>query len=157
MSRTRTLFLASLVLPFTLRAQSAPSQAPTMLRNDAWRVTLTIFRSPGTGVMVGKGMFAAFVGHYPTAIPFNGEVKNLNFVRYGVTAYASPASRTSAYLSLSAASSLTKGWANSAMVDVGVRRMFTPRFSGQLGAAVLHAPSTNATRFNPTVGFGVHF
>lgn len=157
MKITRTLLLASFAVPFTLRAQSAPSATSPMLRDDAWRVTLTVFRSPGTGLMVSRGHFAAFAGHYPTVIPRDGVNRNTNFVRFGVAAYATPAARNSAYVSLSMASSLSRGWANSGLVDVGMRRMFTETLSGQLGVAVLHAPSTSATRVNPTVGFGVRF
>ena len=157
MSLARTVLLASLAIPLKLHAQSAPTQTSPMLQDGSWRVTLTLFRSPGTGLMVSKGHLAAFVGHYPTVIPRDGEIRNTNFIRFGVAAYATPEKRNSAYASASVGASLTRGWGNSVLLDVGMRRMFTSRFSGQLGVAALHAPSTSATRVNPTVGFGVQF
>jgi hypothetical protein len=158
MRRILALALVSL-LPALGRAQSptgAASNAPTVAAND-WRVTLTIFRSPGTGVQVSKGHFAAFVAHYPTVIKRDGAQRNTNFLRIGVAAYARPDARTSPYASLSFAPSLTRGWSNSMLADVGVRQRFGSRYSGQLGAAVLYAPASKQTRLNPTVGLGVHF
>lgn len=125
--------------------------------DHAWHVTLTIFRSPGTGLQIAKGHFAAFVAHYPTIIKRDGEQRNTNFVRVGVAAYARPDKGTSPYLSLSFAPSLTKGWSNSLLADVGARQRFGSRYSGQLGAALLYAPASRQTRFNPTVGLGVRF
>ncbi len=152
------LALVSLV-PALTQAQSvtgSPSVSPTVARND-WRVTLTIFRSPGTGVQISKGHLAAFAGYYPTVIKRDGEQRNTNFLRVGIAAYAKPNDRTSPYTSLSFAPSLTKGWSNSVLADVGVRQRFGSRYSGQLGAAVLYAPHTKQTRLNPTVGLGVQF
>jgi hypothetical protein len=123
----------------------------------AWHVTLTIFRSPGTGLQIAKGHFAAFVAHYPTIIKRDGEQRNTNFVRIGVAAYAKPEARTSPYASLSFAPSLTKGWSNSLLADVGARQRFGARYSAQLGAALLYAPASRQTRLNPTVGLGVQF
>ncbi len=128
-----------------------------IVRHDDWRVTLTIFRSPGTGIQLSRGHFAMFVAHYPTAIPRDGKIRNTEFIRTGVAYYLSPDATNSAYSSLSFGSSLTNGWANSGLLDIGARRMFTERLSGQLGVAVLHAPETKATRLNPTVGLGVRF
>jgi hypothetical protein len=133
-----------------------PADAPIVADNK-WRVTLTIFRSPGTGLQVSKGHFAAFVAHYPTIIKRDGEQRNTNFLRIGVAAYARPDARTSPYASLSFAPSLTKGWSNSVLADVGVRQRFGSRYSGQLGAAVLYAPASRQSRLNPTVGLGVRF
>jgi hypothetical protein len=150
-----SVLLAS--LPLAARAQSsAPQPASTLARND-WRVTVTVFRSPGTGLQISRGHLAAFVAHYPTIIKRDGEQRNTQFIRIGVAAYGRPGASTSPYVSLSYAPSLTKGWANSALFDVGARQRFGNRFSGQLGAAVLYAPETRQTRFNPTVGLGVQF
>ncbi len=160
----RTLLIATLCasLPLPARAQTAseapatPQRASTVASND-WRVTLTIFRSPGSGLQVSRGHLAAFVAHYPTIITRDGKQRNTQFIRIGVAAYARPDARTSPYVSLSYAPSLTKGWANSALFDVGARQRFGSRFSGQLGAAVLYAPETRQTRVNPTIGLGVQF
>jgi len=157
MSLARTVLLASLAIPLILRAQSAPTKTSPMLQAGSWRVTVTLFRSPGTGLMVSKGHLAGVVGHYPTVIPRQGEHRNANFIRFGVAVYATPEQPNSAYASASIGTSLSRGWANSVLLNVGVRRMFTSRFSGQLGVAVLHAPSTSASRVNPTIGFGVQF
>jgi hypothetical protein len=137
-------------------AQTSESQ-PTIERVDRWRATLTIFRSPGTGLQLSKGHLAVFVAHYPTVIERGGEDRNTNFIRMGAAYYIAPASGTSPYASLSIAPSLTKGWSNSGIADVGVRQMLGGRISGQLGVAVLYAPSTKETRVNPTVGLGVRF
>ncbi|QJR35558.1 hypothetical protein [Gemmatimonas groenlandica] len=158
----RTLWLCLIALaPFTAHAQSAaqasaPRRATTVARND-WRVTLTIFRSPGTGLQVSKGHLAAFVAHYPTVIKRDGAQRGTQFVRLGLAAYARPDARTSPYASVSFAPSLTKGWSNSALADVGARQRFGSRYSGQLGVALLYAPHTKQTRVNPTVGLGVRF
>lgn len=155
----RNLLLAALLasLPLSAGAQSSAPQPASTIAPDDWRVTVTLFRSPGTGVQVSRGHLAAFVAHYPTVIRRDGEQRGTQFVRIGVAAYARPDGRTSPYVSLSYAPSLTKGWANSALFDVGARQRFGNRYSGQLGAAVLYAPQGKQTRFNPTVGLGVQF
>lgn len=158
MRRFFRLALISIV-PHMLYAQSGDStmpKAPSAARDNDWHVTLTLFRSPGTGIQVAKGHLAAFVGFYPTVIERDGEQRNTNFVRLGVAAYASTG-RTSPYASVSFAPSLTKGWSNSGLVDAGMRHYFTRRFSGQLGAALLYAPGNKETRVNPTIGLGVRF
>ncbi len=135
------------------QANSAPSTS--MERPDQWRATVTIFRSPGTGLQLQRRHLALFLGFYPTVIKREGEQRNTNFIRLGAAYYAAPDARTSPYASLAFAPSLTKGWSNSVIADVGVRRMFTTRFSGQIGVAVLHAPESKQTRVNPTIGLGV--
>src|SRR5688500_11309321 len=137
-------------------AQSAEMQRPTRDASN-WRVTLTVFRSPGTGVQVSKGNFAGFLAHYPTVIKRDGELENIQFVRMGVAWYAAPDESNSPYLSLSFAPSLSRGWSNSSIVDAGLRHMFTERISGQLGVAMLYAPGSRETRVNPTIGLGVRF
>jgi hypothetical protein len=136
---------------------AAPVVDNAIVANNEWHVTLTIFRSPGTGLQISKGHFAAFVAHYPTIIKRDGEQRNTNFVRIGLAAYARPDARTSPYASLSFAPSLTKGWSNSLLADLGMRQRFRSRYSGQLGAALLYAPASRQTRLNPTVGLGVQF
>lgn len=155
--RFLTLFVLLLIAPLSVQAQTPNESASSMERADAWRATLTIFRSPGTGVQLSKGHLAVFAGHYPTVIKRDGENRDTQFLRVGVAYYLAPEARTSPYGSLSLAPTLSKGWSNSALADIGVRRHFTARFSGQLGVAVLHAPALHETRVNPTVGFGVHF
>lgn len=151
-----TLVLLALV-PYAAHAQSAEPPRPSMTGQQAWRATLTIFRSPGTGVQLSKGYLAVFLGHYPTVIKRDGEQRATQFVRMGVAYYVAPHAATSPYASLSFAPSLTRGWSNSGIADVGVRRMVTRRFSGQLGIAVLHAPGSHETRVSPTIGLGVRF
>jgi hypothetical protein len=155
----RFLLVATLgaTLSLPTRAQSTAPQRASTIAGDDWRVTMTLFRSPGSGVQISRGHLAAFVAHYPTVIKRNDKQRNTQFVRIGVAAYARPDARTSPYVSLSYAPSLTKGWANSALFDLGARQRLGNRFSGQLGAAVLYAPETRQTRFNPTVGLGVQF
>ena len=133
-------------------AQSSPTE-----RTDDWRVTLTVFRSPGTGLQLSKGSFAGFLAHYPTVIKRDGEVQNTQFLRIGLAWYAAPVASNSPYVSLSFAPSLSRGWSNSGIADAGVRHMFTERFSGQLGVAMLYAPGSRETRINPTIGLGVRF
>jgi hypothetical protein len=145
---------APMVAPRTVVDNAATDAADA---DNAWHVTLTIFRSPGTGLQIAKGHFAAFVAHYPTIIKRGGAQRNTNFVRVGLAAYARPHEGTSPYLSLSFAPSLTKGWSNSVLADVGARQRFGSRYSGQLGVALLYAPASRQTRFNPTVGLGVQF
>jgi hypothetical protein len=156
----RMLLVTALIAsyPQSARAQSsAPLPSPTITQDNDWRVTVTLFRSPGTGLQISRGHLAAFVAHYPTVFKRDGKQQGTQFVRIGVAAYARPDSRTSPYMSLSYAPSLTKGWANSALFDVGARQRFGNRYSGQLGAAVLYAPRGRQTRVNPTVGLGVQF
>ena len=155
----RMLLRAALIasLPPSAGAQSPAPQPASTITGDDWRVTLTLFRSPGSGVQVSRGHLAAFFAHYPTVIKRDGEQRGTQFIRIGVAAYGRPDASTSPYVSLSYAPSLTKGWANSALFDVGARQRFGNRYSGQLGAAVLYAPQSKQTRFNPTVGLGVQF
>ncbi len=148
------LSLALIAGPSVALAQPAP--APTA-SPDRWRVTMTLFRSPGTGLQVARGHLALFVAHYPTVILREGEQRTTHFIRAGGAYYVAPHAATSPYASLSIAPSLTKGWSTSALADVGVRRMFSRRYSGQIGVAVLHAPGLSATRVNPTIGLGRQF
>lgn len=148
--------LGTLIAPSLTAAQS-PRPEASIERGDRWSATITIFRSPGTGVQVSKGHLAAFIAHYPTVIKRDGQQRATEFLRIGGAYYAAPNAATSAYASLSFAPSLTSGWSNSAIADVGLRRFFSTRFSGQLGVALLHAPQSNETRVNPTIGFGVRF
>jgi hypothetical protein len=151
-----SIVLLSLI-SFAAGAQSADAPSPSMVRSGDWHVTLTLFRSPGTGLQVSKGHFAAFVGHYPTVIERDGERRTTHFLRMGASYYANPAGSNSPYASVSIAPSLTEGWPTSGIVDVGMRHFFGSRLSGQLGVATLYAPSIRATRLNPTVGMGVRF
>lgn len=155
----RLLLCAALIasLPPSAGAQSPALQPASTIASGDWRVTVTLFRSPGTGLQISRGHLAAFVAHYPTVIKRDGEQRGTQFIRIGVAAYGRPDARTSPYASLSYAPSLTKGWANSTLFDVGARQRFGNRYSGQLGAAVLYAPQSKQTRFNPTVGLGVQF
>jgi hypothetical protein len=156
----RILLVAALVvsLPLVANAQSsALKPTSTIANDDGWRVTATLFRSPGTGVQVSRGWLAAFVAHYPTVIKRDGKQRSTQFIRIGVAAYARPDARTSPYASVSFASSLTAGWANSALLDIGARQRFGDRYSAQLGAAMLYEPQGKRTRLNPTIGFGVRF
>ena len=154
----RSLFTLLLlaVSSFAAEAQSAEMQRPTEDASD-WRVTLTVFRSPGTGLQLSKGNFAGFLAHYPTVIKRDGELENIQFLRLGVAWYAAPDESNSPYVSLSIAPSLSRGWSNSGIADAGMRHMFTERISGQVGVAVLYAPGSRATRVNPTIGLGVRF
>lgn len=141
---------------------TSPAQSATVSPyswNGGWHVTMTIFRSPGTGIQVGRGPLALFVAHYPTAIvrDANRKMTTTHFVRAGVAAYLRPTDATSPYVSLSIAPSLSKDWTLSGMVDVGVRRRFSKTWSGQVGVAALRAPKIDATRLNPTVGLGISF
>jgi hypothetical protein len=155
---TRSLLFAALIAVATPAfAQNASLARPSNVQNDDWRVTLTIFRSPGTGLQLSRGHFAAFAAHYPTVIKRDGKQRDTQFLRFGVAAYAAPDARTSPYASLSFAPSLTKGWSNSGLADVGLRQQFTDRFNGQLGVALLYAPQSRETRVNPTIGLGVRF
>lgn len=150
------LFLTAAIAPKILAAQALRS-LPSIERPDQWRATITIFRSPGTGLMVSRGHFAAFVGHYPTVLKRIDGQRATQFIRFGAAYYVAPNAATSPYASLSLAPSLSKGWSNSGIADVGIRRMFTSKLSGQLGVALLYAPHSNETRLNPTVGLGVRF
>lgn len=151
------LALGLALLPVVGAGQTVATPNTPMERPDQWRATLTIFRSPGTGLQVQHGHLAAFLGFYPTVIKRDGGQRNTNFIRVGAAYYAAPDARTSPYASLAFAPSLTRGWSNSVIADVGVRRMFTARFSGQIGVAVLHEPRSNETRLNPTIGLGVRY
>ncbi len=155
----RILLCAALIasLPLSAGAQSPVPQPASTIARDDWRVTVTLFRSPGTGLQISRGQLAAFVAHNPTVIKRDGEQRGTQFIRIGVAAYGRPAASTSPYVSLSYAPSLTKGWTNSALFDVGARQRFGNRYSAQLGAALLYAPQSKQTRFNPTVGLGVQF
>ncbi len=155
--RVASLFLVLALSPVAAIAQSIEAPVRSAERPDRWRATVTIFRSPGTGVQLSKGHLATFIAHYPTIIKRGGENRNTNFIRVGAAYYLAPYASTSPYVSVSFAPSITKGWSNSAIADVGVRRNFTDRYSGQLGVALLHAPQTNQTRVNPTIGLGVRF
>lgn len=140
-------------------AQSLPSS--TAPARD-WRLSITIFRSPGTGVQLARGSFAVFAAHYPTIFDRGDgaprrDRPTTHFLRVGVARYLRADASTSPYVSLSVAPSLTRGWSTSGLLDVGVRRRFTGTLSGQLGAAVLHTPSRRVTRLNPTLGLGVTF
>lgn len=158
-----SLFTAAVLLMRApgLCAQSAAPAAPAPASGtaDRWHVTLTVFRSPGTGIQVGRGSLAVFVAHYPTILrrAANGDRPTTHFLRAGVAAYLRPEAGTSPYVSLSIAPSLSSDWTLSGLVDVGVRQRFTQRLSGQLGVAVLRAPKIDATRVNPTLGLGVSF
>jgi hypothetical protein len=143
--------------PLAAHAQSADASATAMVRSDDWRVTLTVFRSPGTGLQISRGHLAAYVAHYPTVIRRDGAQRNTNFLRVGMAYYVTPSAATSPYVSLAVAPSLTEGWSTSVIADVGMRHYFGDRYSGQLGVAVLNAPSAHATRVNPTIGMGVRF
>lgn len=147
-------------------ARSLPAQTPTPERTEAsstpaarasWRLTLTIFRSPGTGLQLARGPLAVFVAHYPTIFLRDGEQRTTHFVRLGVARYLRPDAATSPYVSVSVAPSLTRGWTTSGLLDVGVRRRLVSSLSGQLGVAALYAPAKRATRVNPTIGLGVAF
>lgn len=155
MRRFLTLLLLALG-PIAVEAQSAATQRPTERTND-WRVTLTVFRSPGTGIQVSKGNFAGFLAHYPTVINRAGELESIEFLRLGVAWYAAPDESNSPYVSLSFAPSLSRGWSNSGIADAGLRHMFNDRISGQVGVAMLYAPGSRETRVNPTIGLGVRF
>ena len=151
------LALGLTLSPVVAAGQANLTPSTSIERSDQWRATVTIFRSPGTGVQIQHGHLAAFAAFYPTVIKRDGEQRNTNFIRLGAAYYAAPRARTSPYASISFAPSLTKGWSNSVLADVGARRMFSTRFSGQLGVAVLHAPESKETRINPTIGFGVRY
>ncbi len=154
------ILVTILLLSFAHRsisAQAPESPRQAIVRSDDWRVTLTVFRSPGTGIQLSKGHMAVFVGHYPTVIKRDGKQRDTQFIRMGVAYYVAPDATNSPYASASFAASLTAGWANSALGDVGIRHMFSKRYSGQLGVAVLHASASGQTRVNPTVGLGVRF
>ncbi|MCU0634489.1 MAG: hypothetical protein MUE41_06415 [Gemmatimonadaceae bacterium] len=133
-------------------AHAQPTPAPD--QDARWRVTLTVFRSPGTGVQVSRGRLAVFAGHYPTIFRRDGADRTTHFVRMGVAAYASTR-LSSPYVSLSLAPSLTRGWPTSGLLDAGWRQGFGSRVSGQLGVALLAAPSLRTSRVNPTIGLGV--
>ncbi|MCU0647993.1 MAG: hypothetical protein MUF00_08360 [Gemmatimonadaceae bacterium] len=143
-------FLALALLAGVCQAQSTPAAADSA----RWRVTLTVFRSPGTGLQISRGRLAVFAGHYPTVFRRGGADRTTHFIRVGVAAYAR-AHASSPYVSLSIAPSLTDGWPTSGLLDAGWRQGFTSRVSGQLGVALLVAPSLRTSRINPTVGLGV--
>jgi len=152
------LFCIAGLIPISdtpLGAQKAPT--PDTPTSAEWRLTVTIFRSPGTGLQLSRGALAVFVAHYPTIFPRDGERRTTHFLRVGVAGYLRAESATSPYVSLSIAPSLSKGWSTSGLLDVGLRRRFTRSLSGQLGAALLYAPTERATRINPTLGLGVSF
>jgi hypothetical protein len=143
------------LLLFTVLTRALSAQ-PTQPSDTAarWRVTLTLFRSPGTGVQLSRGRLAVFAAHYPTVFRRDGADRTTHFVRVGVAAYASTRP-SSPYVSLSLAPSLSSGWPMSGLIDAGWRQGFGSRVSGQLGAALLVAPSLRTSRINPTVGLGV--
>jgi hypothetical protein len=149
-----SIALASLLMPALFQAQATPSTAAPSGLDQRWRVSLTLFRSPGTGIQVQRGKVALFAVHYPTIFERDGAQRTTHFVRIGVAAYART-TITSPYLSVSVAPSLTRGWPTSALLDAGWRQGITDRLSGQLGAALLVAPSLRTTRINPTIGLGV--
>ena len=65
-----------------LHAQSGDSTTSkhrSSARDNDWHVTLTIVRSPGTGIQVAKGHVAAFVGFYPTVIERDGKQRKVSF------------------------------------------------------------------------------
>lgn len=143
------------LMALALLAGTAAAQ-PTVPDADSarWRVTLTVFRSPGTGLQLSRGRLAVFAAHYPTIFRRDGADRTTHFVRVGVAAYGS--TRLSApYVSLSIAPSLTRGWSTSGLLDAGWRQGFGDRVSGQLGVALLANPARRTTRVNPTIGLGV--
>lgn len=155
--RSLAILLLLAASPLAAKAQVPGAPTASSIPDSDWRVTVTVFRSPGTGIQVSKGHLAGFVGHYPTVIRREGSRQTTHFLRVGMAYYGSMEARTTPYFSLSIAPSLTRGWSTSAIVDAGLRHMFGTRFSGQLGVAVLHAPHSKETRVNPTVGAGVRF
>jgi hypothetical protein len=143
------------LLCIILLASAANAQPTPVPDHDArWRVTLTVFRSPGTGLQVSRGRLAVFAAHYPTVFRRDGADRTTHFVRLGVAAYASTRS-SSPYVSLSVAPCLTERWPTSGLLDAGWRQGFGTRVTGQLGVALLVAPSLRMSRINPTVGLGV--
>lgn len=155
--RNLALLLLLAALPSAATAQVPGASAATRTTDSDWRIAITVFRSPGTGIQLSKGHLAAFVVYYPTVISREGEALSTQFVRVGMAYYGSAEARTTPYLSLSIAPSLTRGWSTSGIAETGLRQMFGRRFSGQLGVAVLHELDSKATRVNPTIGAGVWF
>jgi hypothetical protein len=136
---------------------TAPAPAP------AWRVTLTAFRNPGTGLEVRRGALVLFAGHYPTVIRRDSVRGTTHFARVGAGLVVRPEATTAPYASLSWAVSASRGWPSSALVDAGVRQRLgreglARRITGRLGAALLvapNAPGGTAVRVNPTIGAGL--
>ncbi len=88
--RLASLFLVLALAPFGAAAQSIEAPAASDGPPDRWRATMTIFRSPGTGVQLSKGHLAGFVAFYPTVVERDGAKRNTNFVRMGAAYYVAP-------------------------------------------------------------------
>ena len=156
---------ALVALPGWLAAQGAVAPRPNVptAPAPAWRVTLTAFRNPGTGLEVRRGALVLFAGHYPTVIRRDSVRGTTHFARVGAGLVVRPDATTAPYASLSWAVSASRGWPSSALVDAGVRQRLgreglARRITGRLGAALLvapNAPGGTAVRVNPTIGAGL--
>jgi hypothetical protein len=161
----RSLPLVAVVLAALVSAPPAGGQptpapdSPPNVRPPRWGATLTAFRNPGTGLELHRGPVAVFAAHYPTVIRRDGRSRSTSFARLGAAWVFRDRAATAPYVSASWAASLTRGWDNSLLGEAGIRQRLARggtahRLTGRLGAAVLVAPSTRATRVNPTIGLG---
>ena len=163
--RALSALSALVALPGWLAAQGAVAPRPNVptAPAPAWRVTLTAFRNPGTGLEVRRGALVLFAGHYPTVIRRDSVRGTTHFARVGAGLVVRPEATTAPYASLSWAVSASRGWPSSALVDAGVRQRLgreglARRITGRLGAALLvapNAPGGTAVRVNPTIGAGL--
>lgn len=119
-------------------------------------LTLTVFRSPATGLEYRIGHVSAYAGFYPTIFQRDGKARNTNFIRLGVMVYRRPTA-SSFYISSSYAISLTDGWDNSILNEIGYRWQVSRRFDVRGGGVVLVTERFDEVRLNPSIGFGYSF
>jgi hypothetical protein len=138
-----------------LCATVATAQTSAPARSSETELRLTVFRNPATGFELQHARIGVFVGFYPTILrrTAKDDFKNTNWIRTGISVW-SHTTGPSLYASVSAMVSLTDGWKNGVLVDIGGRYPIGDRFAARLGVAVLQT-TDKLTRVNPTVGFDI--
>ncbi len=150
----RILPLMLTLAAIAINARSANAQTTGAVSRDT-ELRLTVFRNPATGLELKHARIGVFVGFYPTILRRTAadEMRNTNWIRTGVSVW-SHSTGPALYASVSAMVSLTDGWKNGVLFDVGGRYPIGERFAGRLGVAVLQT-TDKLTRVNPTVGFDI--
>ena len=122
------------------------------------RVTLNLFRAPSTGLEYRVGWFGGRVsfhaGYYPTVIKREGKNRSTHFIAIGNTFYFKPEGSTF-YTASSYAISLSGGWKDSWLNEVGYKWQISPRWAFRGGAVLLVTGDYKEVRLNPTLGFGM--
>lgn len=147
--RTPVALLAALLaIVSPVAAQSTASPEPAAERG----LSLTLFRSPATGLELRAGRGSAFAGFYPTILRADGEPEgsNVNFIRAGGALYLRPAG-SSPYVATSLLWSLDDDWDHGALSEAGYRLAIGSRLALRAGVGVL-TTFDGETRINPTVG-----